>query len=219
MGLYSLALFLPSHAFPLSCRRLSRSHQNRRHSSHFLGRIRPFPALAALFLLLHRAPPTHPPRQGASSFSPVPPDRLKLQSVASPSVGTLIRGRLHCSGTLLAALGYQLSFPALPVSPSVLHALCHGLSPFGIRRRLFFRPFIGGSPYSWTFASLPDNPRVKLLCPVGIALARALPFPTYLRTFRSREGHRSRATSHLQGFVSTSNKGSRRRSVCQVTAN
>lgn len=42
----------------------------------------------------------------------LPPDRLKLQSVASPSVGTLIRGRLHCSGTLLAALGYQL-FPRI----------------------------------------------------------------------------------------------------------
>lgn len=64
------------------------------------------------------------------------------------------------------------------------------------RRRLFFRPFIGGSPYSWAFASLPDNPRVKLLCPVGIALAR------YLSPFRSREGHRSCATSHLQVFVS-----------------
>ena len=77
----------------------------------------------------HAAP--HPPlcrgstKRGvaAPSFSPVPPDRLKLQSVASPSVGTLIRGRLHCSGTLLAALGYQLFpyclwpsvFPTLPL--------------------------------------------------------------------------------------------------------
>lgn len=147
MGLYSLALFLPSRAFPFSRRRPSRSHQHRRYSSHFLRRVRLSPTFRrsppALFLL-HRAPPTHPPRQGASSFSPVPPDRLKLQSVASPSVGTLIRGRLHCSGTLLAALGYQLSFPfGSPCVPlAVLHARCSRLSPFGIRRRrLFFSSF------------------------------------------------------------------------------
>lgn len=114
--------------------------------------------------------PTHPLRaRGAPSFSPVPPDRLKLQSVASPSVGTLIRGRLHCSGTLLAALGYQLFpyclwpsvFPAslpsiflsLP-SPSRYHPRRVFLLPSSSHRtrarahlsaspRLLFPPFIG----------------------------------------------------------------------------
>ncbi|XP_076285105.1 uncharacterized protein LOC143211376 [Lasioglossum baleicum] len=71
----------------------------------------------------------HPPASGgAPSFTPVPPDRLKLQSVASPSVGTLIRGRLHCSGTLLAALGYQLFPDALSLSLSLTFSLCSLLS-------------------------------------------------------------------------------------------
>lgn len=81
------------------------------------------------------------------------------------------------------------SFPALflsfSLSPSLfLHSRAVPSFSFQLhRRRLFFRPFIGGSPYSWAFASLPDNPRVKLLCPVGIALAR-----TTFSPFCSREG-------------------------------
>lgn len=112
---------IPS-AFLLSRRRPSRSQQRRRHSFHFPRRVRPSLApsdVRSRFALPppSRAVPTHPPRQGASSFSPVPPDRLKLQSVASPSVGTLIRGRLHCSGTLSWRHWVTNSLSRLPQCP------------------------------------------------------------------------------------------------------
>lgn len=98
--------------------------------------------------------------------------------------------RLSFSLSLFPSLSFSLFVPPLSRAvPSFSFQLHH--------HRLFFRPFIGGSPYSWAFASLPDNPRVKLLCPVGIALARTT-FPPFARV----RGHWSCATSHLQLFVS-----------------
>lgn len=88
------------------------------------------------------------------------------------------------STTLLRHSPGGTGLPTLSPTPS-LFLRSRAVPSFSFqlhRRRLFFRPFIGGSPYSWAFASLPDNPRVKLLCPVGIALAR------YLSPFRLREG-------------------------------
>lgn len=102
------------------------------------------------------------------SFSPVPPDRLKLQSVASPSVGTLIRGRLHCSGTLLAALGYQL-FPYC-LWPSVF-LTCPLLFHLPSSRRLSTTCYLSYSVFSFChpsfflpfFHSLPSRSRSSFL--------------------------------------------------------
>lgn len=131
MGLYSLALFLPSRfpTFPQTSLSLSLSRSLSLSPARAEpATLVPLPATrlsfspplptVSLALLPPHAANSSPTLQGVPSFSPVPPDRLKLQSVASPSVGTLIRGRLHCSGTLLAALGYQLFPSSLSVPPS-----------------------------------------------------------------------------------------------------
>lgn len=235
-------VFLPSlfHRRPLGCTRrtsilLAPPRSVRLSASSFPAvtfvPLAVFPSASLVLLATaYRRPEPSPGgsavRRGvAPSFTPVPPDRLKLQSVASPSVGTLIRGRLHCSGTLLAALGYQLFHDALspslapsstrsPTSYAVIPPRARSRSPsFHLLRFLshsshsllfsflsddyvflFFllsfssflstfvhpttlanplpRTFIGGSPYSWASAPLPDNLRVKLLRPGGIAFAR-----------------------------------------------
>lgn len=122
----------------------------------------------SLSFSLFPLPTSHSLLRDASSFSPVPQDRLKLQSVASPSVGTFIRGRLHCSTTpggtglptlstlslfLLSALFLHTSFSHL--APTVLFILLS--ENLRIHGRL---------------ASLPDNLRIKICRPLGIAFAR-----------------------------------------------
>lgn len=216
MGLYSLSTGIPSVLLPQASPRRSTTTSTHPSSTDIVPPISTFATP-----VVPSAPPRCPPSRayqltlcehgGAPSFSPVPPDRLKLQSVASPSVGTLIRGRLHCSGTLLAALGYQLFLPAPSTSPprltlflsvshcsplrlplsSYLPATCYHptcsfcrfflsfffflpLAPPSRPPARFFSSFYrAGSPYSWAYAPLPDNLRVKLLRADGIAFARA----------------------------------------------
>lgn len=200
MGLYSLALFLLSRfpAFPQTSLSLA---PYQRHSSRFLRTCLSFSRLPiSLALSPHAADSS--PVLGCFVFLPRPTGSIKTTKCCLS-----IRWYAHSwSTTLLWHSPGGTGLPTLSqLSFSLSLSLCSStrvLFPPSFsfqlhRRRLFFRPFIGGSPYSWAFASLPDNPRVKLLCPVGIALARTT-FPPFARV----RGHWSCATSHLQVFVS-----------------
>lgn len=173
-------------AFPLSRRRfLSRSCQGEPAT------LVPLPANVrpSFSRLRRRSRPRFPPPHAADSFPqyqrcfvflPRPTGSIKttkcclsIRWYAHSWSTTLLRWHSP-GGTGLPTLSrFPLCSAARVPVPSFSFQL-H-------RRRLFFRPFIGGSPYSWAFASLPDNPRVKLLCPVGIALSRYLSTPFLVR--------------------------------------